>query len=100
MHFKSAGDIEIGHSHPIDHLSLLATGSVLCIVDGISTEFKAPMMIYIQKDKVHEFVALEDNTLIYCVHALRFGHAVEDILDPAMIPNGKSGMDVAMRLTN
>jgi hypothetical protein len=45
-------------------------------------------MIYIHKDKIHELVALEDNTVAFCIHALRDGNGVDDILDPAMIPEG------------
>ena len=88
MHFVKAGDIEQGHTHPFDHLTLLATGSVKLTVEGIETVFKAPHMIYIHKDKVHKLEALEDNTVAFCIHALRDGNGVDDILDPAMIPNG------------
>jgi quercetin dioxygenase-like cupin family protein len=90
MHFSKAGDIEIGHSHVFDHLTLLATGSLKVTVDGVETEFHAPHMIYIHKDKIHELVAMEDNTVAYCIHALRDGNGVDDILDPAMIPKGVS----------
>lgn len=90
MHFKNAGDIEHGHTHQFDHLTLLAAGSLKVTVEGAETVFKAPHMIYIHKDKVHELVALEDNTVAYCIHALRDGNGVDDILDPAMIPDGVS----------
>ena len=88
MAFKKAGDIELGHKHAFDHLTLLASGSLRVTVEGKTTEFKAPHMIYIHKDKVHELVALEDNTVAYCIHALRDGNGVDDILDPSMIPEG------------
>jgi quercetin dioxygenase-like cupin family protein len=88
MHFESAGDTEQGHSHQFDHLTLLAAGKLKVTVDGNVTEFTAPHMIYIAKDKEHELVALEDNTIAYCIHALRTGKNEEDILDPAMIPKG------------
>jgi len=88
MHFKNAGDMETGHTHQFDHLTLLAAGSLKVTVEGKETVFKAPHMIYIHKDKVHELVALEDNTVAFCIHALRDGNGVDDILDPAMIPAG------------
>lgn len=88
MHFLNAGDIEYGHTHNFDHLSLLASGKVMSIVDGKESIFQAPMMIFIKKDLQHEFVALEDNTVLYCVHALRNGDRVEDIVDPDSIPAG------------
>lgn len=95
MHFSKAGDLEKGHTHPFDHLTLLASGSLKVTVDGVDTVFKAPHMIYIHKDKVHELVALEDNTVAYCIHALRDGNGVDDILDPAMIPAGVDPRSIA-----
>jgi hypothetical protein len=86
MHFKKAGDTEIGHSHTFDHLTLLAAGSLKVTVENISTNFKAPQMIYIKTGKEHELVALEDNTVAYCIHALRDENGT--ILDPSMIPEG------------
>lgn len=88
MHFEKAGDIEIGHKHHHDHLTLLASGKLKVTVDGNSTEFISPHMIYIQKDKIHELVSLEDNTVAFCIHALRDKDASGDILDPDMIPKG------------
>jgi hypothetical protein len=52
-------------------------------------------MIYIHKDKIHELVALEDNTVAYCIHALRNGEGVDDILDPSMIPQGVDPQSLA-----
>lgn len=95
MHFRRAGDTEHGHTHPFDHLTLLAAGSLRVTVEGKTTEFRAPHMIYIRADKNHELVALEDNTVAYCIHALRTGENVEDILDPAMVPAGVSPMTVS-----
>lgn len=88
MHFVKAGDLECGHTHDFDHLTLLAAGRLQVTVDGHVSEFTAPQMIYIAKDKTHELLALEDNTVTYCIHALRFGEKVEDIIDPDMVPKG------------
>lgn len=87
MHFKRAGDTEHGHTHEFDHLTLLASGSLKVTVDGIETVFVAPHMIYIHKDKFHLLEALVDETVAYCIHALREKNS-EDILDPTMIPLG------------
>ena len=92
MHFKKIGDIEIGHKHPFDHLTLLASGSLKIKVNNKETIFKAPHMIYIAKDLVHELTSLENNTLAFCIHPLRDGNGVDDILDPAMIPEGVDPM--------
>ena len=94
MHFRKAGDIEHGHKHQFDHLTLLAAGSLRVTVDGKTTEFKAPHMIYIHKDKQHELVALEDDTVAYCIHALR-DKDDGDILDPSMIPAGVDPVSMA-----
>lgn len=88
MVFEKAGDIEIGHTHQFDHLTLLAKGVLKVTVDGAVTEFTAPQMIYIHKDKVHELEALSDGTVAYCIHALRDKNDPGTILDPAMVPNG------------
>lgn len=95
MHFKKAGDVEIGHTHPFDHLTLLAHGSLEVTVEGEVTVFLAPHMIYIHKDKNHKLVAIEDNTIAYCIHALRDGNGVDDIIDPSMIPKGVSILNMA-----
>ena len=94
MHFRKAGDIEIGHTHQFDHLTLLAKGRLKVTVEGVSTEFTAPHMIYIRKDKVHELVALTDETVAYCIHALR-DKENNDILDPSMIPSGVDPLSMA-----
>ena len=95
MHFKAAGDVELGHTHPFDHLTLLASGSVELEVDGVVTQFSAPHMIYIKAEKEHKLVALEADTVAYCIHALRFGDKVEDIIDPATIPKGVNPLSFA-----
>jgi hypothetical protein len=82
------GDTEPSHTHSFDHLTLLAAGSVKCVANGKETIFKAPHMIYINKDTMHEFTALENNTVAYCIHAMRIGEKIEDIVDPTMIPDG------------
>lgn len=92
MHFEKAGDKNEGHIHNFDHITLLATGSVEVDVEGKTTTFKAPHMIYIAKGKRHFLTALEDNTQAYCVHALRTGEREEDIIDPSMIPEGIDAM--------
>lgn len=95
MHFKHAGDVEQGHEHPFDHVSMLARGKIKISVDGVTKEFEAPQMIFIGKEKTHELVALEDDTTVLCIHAIRDGDAVGDIIDPesTIIPPGIDGID-------
>lgn len=93
MYFKKAGDTEAGHKHPFDHLTLLAKGRLKVTVEGVATEFAAPHMIYIRADKQHEMVALADDTVAYCIHALRATDG--NIIDPSMVPAGVSIDDIA-----
>jgi quercetin dioxygenase-like cupin family protein len=97
MHFQKAGDVEIGHTHQFDHLTLLAKGRLKVVVDGKESIFTAPHMIYIKADKVHELTALTDQTVAYCIHALRDKES-NDILDPSMIPEGVDPMSLAAPL--
>jgi mannose-6-phosphate isomerase-like protein (cupin superfamily) len=95
MHFRHAGDVEHGHSHPFDHMTLLAEGSMTVEVDGVSRDFYAPKMIFIKKDREHQLTATRDNTVAFCIHPLRDGERVEDIVDPDsyVIPPGAAGID-------
>ena len=95
MLFHKAGDVEQGHTHQFDHLTLLAKGRLQVTVEGRVTEFAAPNMIYIHADKMHELAALEDGTVAYCIHALH-DKETGDILDPSMIPLGVNPRDMAM----
>lgn len=100
MSFQKKGDIEHGHTHPFDHLTLLATGSLKVTVEGKETIFKAPFMIYIKAEKNHQLEALEDNTVAFCIHALRNGNGVGDIIDPASIPNGSDAREFSLPIAN
>jgi quercetin dioxygenase-like cupin family protein len=86
MTFAKAGDLECGHSHIFDHVTLLASGKLRLTALGKSTEFTAPHHIFIKAGVVHELLALEDLTVVHCIHALRDGERVEDIIDPESIP--------------
>lgn len=96
MHFHNAGDVEVGHKHKFDHMTLLASGKLKITVDGKETIFSAPHMIYIKADRVHELQALEDDTIAYCVHALRKDG---ELIRPSMIPNGIKPTQIADSLT-
>ena len=64
-----AGYVVPQHSHAHPHLSMLAVGSVHVWKDGRSLgEFRAPTGIVIEAGSKHTFGALEDGTLLYCIH--------------------------------
>lgn len=86
MRFVNAGDMEHGHSHCFDHLTLLASGRIRLTALGKSDDFVAPHHIFIKAGVEHELLALEDNTTVHCIHAIRDGERVEDIVDPASLP--------------
>jgi len=86
MTFVKAGDIEHGHTHCFDHVTLLSVGRLRLEALGTSTDFTAPQHIFIKAGVRHQLIALEDNTVAHCIHALRDGDRVEDIIDPASLP--------------
>jgi quercetin dioxygenase-like cupin family protein len=97
MHFASAGDMELGHKHTFDHMTLLAKGKLKVKINDEETEFTAPQMIYIKADLQHELTATSDNTVAYCIHALRSGEN-DDILDPAMVPKSRELYELMKKL--
>jgi len=88
MIFDQTGDLHPGHQHTFDHQTLLSKGSIELIANGETTVFKAPTIIYIKAGIKHGMMALEDDTVVYCVHPLRGSDQVDDIIDPASVPNG------------
>lgn len=71
MSFGAAGDEELGHTRPFDHLTLIAKGSFEVEVNGERTVYTAPAMVYIRAEYVHRLKALEDGSIAYCIHGLR-----------------------------
>lgn len=88
MVFVHAGDVHPGHSHNFDHQTLLGKGSVDVCANGVTTTFVAPTVIFIKAGVQHGMIANEDGTVIYCIHPLRGGDQVGDVIDPAAIPAG------------
>jgi len=78
-HLVKAGDVNPGHKHNYDHVTMLAQGSVKCEVEDDAgnievRDFHAPTFIVIDKDRRHQLTALVDNVYFYCVFALRDEH--------------------------
>lgn len=86
MHFEEVGDFVEQHKHTYDHQTLLGHGSIRAEVEGRVVDFKAPQVIFVRAGKAHKFTALEPNTVAYCIHPLRDGENVTDIIDPAGDP--------------
>lgn len=83
-HFKETGDTHEGHVHHFDHITLLAHGSVKMIHDNGEAEFKAPHLIVTPKGIVHQFTALEPDTVFCCIHAIRDKDDVDGVADPSI----------------
>ncbi|MCS5550428.1 MAG: hypothetical protein NZ811_02805 [Gammaproteobacteria bacterium] len=88
------GDAYKGHSHTFDHQHLLAVGKVRIRVDDgsgdeIVAEYEAPCIIFIEKDSIHSIECLSENSVGYCVHPIREGYRVEDIMSPDDNPRQK-----------
>lgn len=56
------------HTHQFDHLSILASGSVLVTVGGVSKRVDAPACLTIAAGKAHSVSALT-KVVWYCIHA-------------------------------
>jgi hypothetical protein len=88
-----AGDTAGGHAHYHDHVSLLVKGSVeVSVNNGPAKRFAAPTYIVIKKQNRHRIVALEDDTVFYCVFAMRdVDGEVVDICDERNLPHYPEG---------
>lgn len=88
-YMREAGDVVGGHMHYHDHVSLLVKGSVSVQIDDEPPKnFVAPTFIVVRKEHRHRITALEDDTIWYCVFAMRdINGDVADIVDPANLPN-------------
>lgn len=92
-----AGDRLQGHAHSFDHVTLLVKGKVRVVIPGFTpTEFTAPTFVVIKKEYEHAFEALEDDTLWYCVFAMRdVDGEVVDIYNQENSPYGVGGGDMS-----
>lgn len=78
MLLRRAGQYAPQHAHRYDHLSMLAAGSVRVWADGVCLGDKtAPTGICIPANQKHVFLALEDNSVLYCIHNVSRADSVE-----------------------
>jgi 5-deoxy-D-glucuronate isomerase len=68
---------------------LLASGKFRVYVENRISEFEAPTVVFIKAGKEHKIEAMTDGAVAYCIHAVRNGNKVEDIMNPDDIPEGK-----------
>lgn len=71
MIFEHIGDSTRGHKHLYDHTSYVASGRARITVRGEPAEFGPHSLVFVGKDEVHDIEALEEGTVVLCIHALR-----------------------------
>lgn len=72
LYFENTGVVHDGHSHNHDHLSILVKGSVIVEIEGYKPQtYHAPTFITIKAEDHHKITALEDDTIWFCVFAMR-----------------------------
>jgi hypothetical protein len=95
-YLPNKGDAYQSHVHKFDHVTLLATGKVSVEVEGHQPkEFTAPTFIVIRKEHKHKITALTDDTIYYCVFALRNleGEVVDEIYGVQHDPMSASSVE-------
>ena len=70
--YEKAGFFHHGHKHDHDHVTLVVQGKALIEKEGYEPQIvEAEDWTYIQANVHHEIVALEDDTHIFCLFAMR-----------------------------
>ena len=80
-----AGYVLVQHAHKHDHLSILASGSVEMVVDGVKSVVDAPACLAIAAGKHHGIKSITD-VVWYCVHATDCTD--EDEINEVLIESG------------
>ena len=83
--FIPAGQILVQHAHKHDHLSILASGSVELIVNGVKSIVDAPACLTITAGQHHGVKSITD-VVWYCIHASDCTD--EDAIDDLLIVPG------------
>jgi len=96
MEFNGVGCTMDGHEHVFDHPTLLSFGKfeVTCGDDVYEVDAdKEATAVLIEKGVVHKIVCVSEKGLGTCIHALRDGTRVEDIVDPNDIPHFNASLE-------
>lgn len=86
-----AGHILVQHKHKYDHLSILASGTVLVEVDGIRKEYTGPACLNIKAGAHHGVLALTD-AVWYCIHSVTDAEK-EDADELLILPYSQGDME-------
>lgn len=82
---RRVGDYIEQHQHSFDHLSYLASGSVVVEVDGRTDTYHGPTGINIKAHKSHKVTALTANVLWLCIHAIPNEMRDAELIEKALI---------------
>lgn len=85
MTFEYSGDTMKGHKHKFDHQTLLSLGTFKVCVEGVCNEY-SDTILYIEKGKEHSIECTSATGKAYCLHPIRDGERIEDIVDPEDMP--------------
>jgi quercetin dioxygenase-like cupin family protein len=78
MFVRHAGSYVPQHSHSWDHVSMVATGAVRVWRDGVLVgDYEAPTGVMIPARCKHTFLALKNDTTVYCIHRIDRTGAVD-----------------------
>lgn len=88
MCFSNDGCVYRGHHHEYDHVTLVASGKVLVKFGAVpeanlpeeQREYEGVSMFVTRSFRTHEITALEPNTVVCCIHAIRTKDG--EIIDP------------------
>jgi quercetin dioxygenase-like cupin family protein len=71
---KDKGTVVFQHKHEYDHVSLISVGGIQVWINGArQDDVTAPDALTIKANVEHEFVTIEDNTVLYCIHNIDRG---------------------------
>lgn len=82
---RQAGTLVVSHAHKYDHLSLLVRGQVQVTVDGVSRVYSAPCGVEVKAGAQHEIIAMVDDCLWYCLHAVPAEFDGESLIDEVLV---------------
>lgn len=68
--YKTTATVHDGHTHDHDHMSLV-NGKVLVEVEGCEPKEFSDTFFIVNANKHHKITALEDNTTVFCIFAIR-----------------------------
>lgn len=85
MVLAKAGDRIFGHVHTYDHITLIATGTVIMKQGAKETLIEAPQLVITPAGLKHEFVCILP-ALVCCTHAIRDGADEHDVADVSITP--------------